>query len=48
MAIIPIDEQTLNALQNQANTLLDLRLIPERVNVHDGTYSLPMRQNWTY
>jgi sulfonate transport system substrate-binding protein len=47
-AIIPIDEQTLNALQNQANTLRDLRLIPERVNVHDGTYSLQTRQNWSY
>jgi sulfonate transport system substrate-binding protein len=26
----------------------DLGLIPERVNVKDGTYSLQTKQNWTY
>ncbi|GFE67528.1 aliphatic sulfonate ABC transporter substrate-binding protein [Chroococcus sp. FPU101] len=47
-AIIPIDDLTLNALQQQANTFRDLRLIPKRVNVKDGTYSLQTKQNWTY
>lgn len=47
-AIIPIDEQSLNALQHQANLFRDLDLIPERVNVKDGTYSLQTKQNWTY
>ncbi|MCF2146281.1 aliphatic sulfonate ABC transporter substrate-binding protein [Desmonostoc muscorum LEGE 12446] len=47
-AIIPIDDQSLNALQHQANIFRDLNLIPERVNVKDGTYSLQAKQNWTY
>lgn len=47
-AIIPIDDQTLTALQHQANTFRDLKLIPKRVNVRDGTYSLQTKQNWTY
>ncbi|MEH1854513.1 MAG: aliphatic sulfonate ABC transporter substrate-binding protein [Nostoc sp.] len=47
-AIIPIDDQSLNALQHQANIFRDLNLIPERVNVKDGTYSLQTKQNWTY
>ncbi len=47
-AIIPIDDQSLTALQRQANTFRDLNLIPERVNVKDGTYSLQTKQNWTY
>ena len=47
-AIIPIDDQSLTALQHQANTFRDLNLIPERVNVKDGTYSLQTKQNWTY
>lgn len=47
-AIIPIDDQSLAALQHQANLFRDLNLIPERVNVKDGTYSLQTRQNWTY
>ena len=47
-AIIPIDDQSLTALQHQANMFRDLNLIPERVNVKDGTYSLQTRQNWTY
>ncbi|WP_231516598.1 aliphatic sulfonate ABC transporter substrate-binding protein [Planktothrix paucivesiculata] len=47
-AIIPIDEQSLDALQHQANLFRDLDLIPERVNVKDGTYSLQTKQNWTY
>lgn len=47
-AIIPIDDQSLAALQHQANIFRDLNLIPERVNVKDGTYSLQTKQNWTY
>lgn len=47
-AIIPIDDQSLTALQHQANIFRDLDLIPERVNVRDGTYSLQTKQNWTY
>jgi sulfonate transport system substrate-binding protein len=47
-AIIPIDDLTLDALQRQANIFGDLKLIPERINVKDGTYSLQTRQNWTY
>lgn len=47
-AIIPIDEPTLTALQHQANLFRDLKLIPERINVKDGTYSLQTKQNWTY
>lgn len=47
-AIIPIDDQSLTALQHQANTFRDLNLIPERVDVKDGTYSLQTKQNWTY
>lgn len=47
-AIIPIDDLTLTALQHQANTFRDLKLIPKRVNVKDGTYSLQTKQNWTY
>ena len=47
-AIIPIDDQSLTALQHQANTFRELNLIPERVNVKDGTYSLQTKQNWTY
>ena len=47
-AIVPIDEPTLTALQAQATTLRELQLIPERINVRDGTYSLQTRQNWTY
>lgn len=46
--ILPLDEPTLRSLQDQANVLHDLRLVPERVNVYDGTYSLRTRQNWTY
>ncbi|OCQ92031.1 ABC transporter substrate-binding protein [Oscillatoriales cyanobacterium USR001] len=47
-AIIPIDDQSLTFLQHQANIFRDLNLIPERVNVKDGTYSLQTKQNWTY
>lgn len=47
-AIIPIDDLTLTALQHQANTFRDLKLIPKRINVKDGTYSLQTKQNWTY
>lgn len=47
-AIIPIDDQSLTALQHQANMFRDINLIPKRVNVKDGTYSLQTKQNWTY
>jgi len=47
-AILPLDETALGSLQRQANVLHDLGLIPQRVNVRDGTTSLLMRQNWTY
>ena len=46
-SIVPLDSLALNGLQRQADTLRDLRLIPRRVKVADGTYSLIMRQNWT-
>lgn len=46
-SIVPLDAFALNGLQRQADTLRDLRLIPRRVKVTDGTYSLIMRQNWT-
>ena len=46
-SIVPLDALALNGLQRQAETLRDLRLIPRRVKVSDGTYSLIMRQNWT-
>ncbi len=47
-AVIPLDPDTLQALQLQANILRDLQLIPRRINLFDGTYSLMTRQNWTY
>jgi sulfonate transport system substrate-binding protein len=46
-SLVPLDAHSLKGLQQQADTLRDLRLIPHRVNVTDGTYSLIMRQNWT-
>ena len=46
-AIIPLDQGCLTALQTQADVLRDLRLIPRRLNVRDGTYSVILRQNWT-
>lgn len=46
-SIVPLDAQALKGLQHQADMLHDLRLIPRRVSVGDGTYSLTMRQNWT-
>lgn len=46
-SIVPLDALALSGLQRQADTLRDLRLIPRRVKVADGTYSLIMRQNWT-
>jgi sulfonate transport system substrate-binding protein len=46
-SIVPLDALSLGGLQRQAETLRDLRLIPHRVRVTDGTYSLIMRQNWT-
>ncbi|KEF42579.1 MAG: hypothetical protein ER33_04770 [Cyanobium sp. CACIAM 14] len=47
-ALLPLDEPTLSTLQRQANLFHHLQVIPTRVNVRDGTYSLCMRQNWTY
>ncbi|MEG3437777.1 sulfonate ABC transporter substrate-binding protein [Pannus brasiliensis CCIBt3594] len=47
-AIVPIDDRSLTALQHQANLFRDLKLIPKRVNVRDGTYTLQTKQNWTY
>lgn len=47
-AILPLDEPTLRSLQHQATILQDLRLISARINVHDSSYSLLTRQNWTY
>lgn len=46
-SIVPLDALALSGLQRQSDTLRDLRLIPRRVKVADGTYSLIMRQNWT-
>lgn len=46
-SIVPLDSFSLKGLQHQADILHDLQLIPRRVNVTDGTYSLVMRQNWT-
>jgi sulfonate transport system substrate-binding protein len=46
-SIVPLDLLALKGLQHQADMLHDLRLISQRVNVSDGTYSLVMRQNWT-
>lgn len=47
-AILPLDAPTLRSLQQQASILQDLRLLPERIPVHDSAYSLLTRQNWTY
>lgn len=46
-AIVPLDSRALAGLQQQADVLRELRLIPRRVRIADGTYSLIMRQNWT-
>lgn len=47
-AILPIDEPTLRSLQHQVQVLHDRKLIPTRINVFDGSFSLRTRQNWTY
>ena len=47
-AILPLDDPTLRSLQHQATILHDLNLVPKRINVHDGAFSLLARQNWTY
>lgn len=47
-SIVPLDERALQGLQQQADVLRELKLIPKRVRVADGTYSLITRQNWTY
>jgi sulfonate transport system substrate-binding protein len=46
-AILPLDVPTLESLQGQVNILHSLHLIPQRVNVRDGAYSIELRQNWT-
>ena len=46
-AILPLDAPTLESLQGQVNILHSLHLIPQRVNVRDGAYSIELRQNWT-
>ena len=47
-SLVPLDSRCLEGLQQQADVLRELRLIPRRVKIADGTYSLIMRQNWTY
>jgi sulfonate transport system substrate-binding protein len=47
-SLVPLDSRSLEGLQQQADVLRELRLIPRRVKIADGTYSLIMRQNWTY
>lgn len=47
-SLVPLDPQSLRGLQDQADELRDLRLISRKVRVSDGTYSLVMRQNWTF
>jgi sulfonate transport system substrate-binding protein len=47
-SIVPLDSRALEGLQQQADILRELKLIPKRVRVYDGTYSLMMRQNWTF
>lgn len=47
-ALVPLDEKTIGALQQQANLFHQLGILSERVNVRDGAYSLRTRQNWTY
>jgi sulfonate transport system substrate-binding protein len=46
--LVPLDETTLQSLQEQANRFYHLGLIPEKVNVGDRSYNLHARQNWTY
>ncbi|MFM8276694.1 MAG: ABC transporter substrate-binding protein [Cyanobium sp.] len=47
-SVVPLDHRCLDGLQQQADVLRELRLIPRRIKIADGTYSLIMRQNWTY
>ena len=47
-SIVPLDGRCLEGLQHQADVLRDLHLIPRKISILDGTYSLLMRQNWTY
>ena len=46
-AILPLDDPTLRSLQQQATIMHGLRLLPRRIPVHDGAFSLLLRQNWT-
>lgn len=47
-ALLPLDEPTLTTLQHQATLFHQQRVIGHRVNVRDPSYSLCMRQNWSY
>ena len=47
-SLVPLDGRCLDGLQQQADVLRELKLITRRVKIADGTYSLIMRQNWTY
>lgn len=47
-SVVPLDDRSLAGLQQQADVLRQLKLIPKRVDVAEGTYSLVMRQNWTF
>ena len=47
-SIVPLDTRALEGLQQQADVLRDLQLIPKRIRAFDGTYSLITRQNWTF
>ncbi|MFM6899451.1 MAG: sulfonate ABC transporter substrate-binding protein, partial [Microcystis panniformis] len=44
----PIYDRSLTALQQHAHIIRDLKIIPHRVNVRYGTYTLQTKQNWTY
>jgi sulfonate transport system substrate-binding protein len=46
--LVPLDELTLQHLQEQANRFCRLGLIKDKVNVGDLSYNLRARQNWTY
>jgi sulfonate transport system substrate-binding protein len=46
-SIVPMGRRALAGLQTQADELYQLDLIPRRVRISDGTYTLIMRQNWT-
>lgn len=45
--VVPLDGRAISGLQQQAEVLRDLRLIPKRPRISDGTYTLLLHQNWT-